>query len=174
MPKATTSFFIRQSVTTNGTVFAQETIDLGAYVDALGMSILSIKSISVQYANASGLAEHIQPAKQSTSKISWQLTTQSQDALVAMSDRTVFGSGNLVVGENANTDYAPTIVYETEDANPQTWVNGYPIAVEAVYLGCDMSATLLGSDQVEITVLLECTVEKLSRESALALALSQS
>lgn len=173
MPKKEDSFFIRHTVTTNAALFTQEAIDLGAFVDALGMSILKVHSVSVQYQNQADPARHIQPTKQSTCKLSWQLTTQSQSSIISLGERTVFGSGHLVVGENANTDYAPTICYETEDANAQTWRNGYAIAVDQVYLGVDKSATLYNSEEVDITVLLECTVERLNKESALALALSQ-
>jgi hypothetical protein len=43
------SFFIRASTAYNGTTFAQSSIDLGAYVDALGKSVLRIHNIAVQY-----------------------------------------------------------------------------------------------------------------------------
>ena len=173
MPKKEDSFFIRHTVTTNGTTFTQEAIDLGAFVDALGMSILKVHNVSVQYQNQSNTVLPIMPATQSTSKISWQLTTQSQSAIINLGERTVFGSGHLTVGNTASTSYAPTIVYETEDVNAQDWMNGYAIAVDQVDLGVDNSATLLSSQECDVTVLLECTVERLNKESALALALSQ-
>ena len=168
------SFFIRHTVRTNGTNFTQEAIDLGAFVDALGMSILKVHSVSVQYQATANADLPIMPATQSTSKITWQLTTQSQTKVVSLGDRTVFGSGHLTVGNSASNSYAPTIVYETADANAQTWRNGYAIAVDQVYLGVDNSASLLAATgECDVTVLLECTVEKLNKESALALALSQ-
>ena len=43
------SFFIRASTSFNGTTYAQSSVDLGAYVDALGKSVLRIHNISVQW-----------------------------------------------------------------------------------------------------------------------------
>jgi hypothetical protein len=133
-----------------------------------------VHGISVQYQGTANPSLPIMPASQSTSKISWQLTTQSQDKLITLGQRTVFGSGHLTVGNTSTASYAPSIVYDTEDANPSNWRNGYAIAVDQVYLGVDVSATLLAATgQCDVTVLLECTVERLNKESALALALSQ-
>ena len=48
MARSTDSFFIRASVTSTGGAFNQTEVDLGAYVDALGKSVLRIHSIALQ------------------------------------------------------------------------------------------------------------------------------
>jgi hypothetical protein len=49
------SFFIRASLNTDNTnAFFQDAIDLGAYVDALGKSVLRIHNIAVSVTDSTG------------------------------------------------------------------------------------------------------------------------
>lgn len=169
----TDSFFIRQRVTTNGTTFAQETIDLGAFVDALGRSILKIHSVSVQWADENGVVDSIGiTTVPGAVKLGWQLTTQSQSALVFADDRSLISSGSLLLQNSTSTAGITTNIDENHDLNPETWKNGYAVAVEAMYLGVDASVQPSTGDVV-CTVVMECTVETMTKEAAMALALSQ-
>ena len=157
------SFFIRAKVSTSGLNYAQNSIDLGAYVDALGKSVLRIHGVSVQYGSptqvpAAGPNENAMTA--------YQLTTQSQSTMVDATDRSLIASGKLVVG----TTTANTSMTDRVDISPEMFRNGYLVAVEQLYLGTD-SSTAAVCDQV--SVVLECTVETLSQSAAMALALSQ-
>ena len=161
------AFFIRATVAFNGTTFAQNSIDLGAYVDALGKSVLRIHRASVKYGNP--IQRVLPPGTVSTgANIGWQLTTQSQTALVSPTDKSLISSGELYCG----TDAAGEIVLleETQDINPEDWTNGYLVGVEQIYLACDQTTA---TNLTRVTVVLECTVETLSQSAAMALALSQ-
>ena len=164
----TDSFFIRAKTNYNGTTFAQSAIDLGAYVDALGKSVLRIHNITVQYGNPTDL---ILPVSSASVCNSFQLTTQNQSAMVDVTDKSVIASGKLscIAG---NTGVTTPFVTEALDIAPQMWSAGYLVGVEQIYLGADSTnAANLGIDQVGIV--LECTVETLSQSAAMALALSQ-
>lgn len=157
------SFFIRATIPTNGTTYAQDSVDLGAYVDALGKSVLRIHNIAVQY--GSPLDAYAGAPNSSTSSC-FQLTTQSQTAMVNASDKSVIAAGRLAVGTDAT---AVTMMSEALDVAPQAWTNGYLIGVEQIYLACDQTF-----DHVNrVTVVMECTVETLNASAAMALALSQ-
>ena len=158
------SFFIRASTPTNGTTYAQTSIDLGAYVDALGKSVLRIHNIAVQY----GSPMNVPSATPSSVAASvFQLTTQSQTASISASNKSLISSGQLTVTADAAGDILQIV--ETQDIAPQMWKNGYLIGVEQIYLGVDQNA-----DRVdEINLVLECTVETLNASAAMALALSQ-
>jgi len=158
------SFFIRAKVSTNGTTYAQNSIDLGAYVDALGKSVLRIHGVSVQYGSPTQL-----PAGPNgdNAMTAYQLTTQSQSAMVDATDRSLISSGKLMVGTAAANN---TSVTDRVDISPEMFRNGYLVAVEQIYIATD-SATQAVCDQV--SVVLECTVETLSQSAAMALALSQ-
>jgi hypothetical protein len=160
----TDSFFIRASAPTDTTVFNQVAIDLGAYVDALGKSVLRIHNVQVQY-GASGSTPTVTPNSQNNS--GFQLTTQSQTALVDLDNRSVIASGRLIACGDAAGKL--DLVDETLDAGPQDYTDGYLIAVEQMYLGVDQSADVINN----VAILLECTVETMTQAAAMALALSQ-
>lgn len=158
------SFFIRAKVSTNGLNYAQNSIDLGAYVDALGKSVLRIHGVSVQYGSPTQLPA---AGNNDNAMTAYQLTTQSQSTMVDATDRSLISSGKLMVGTGAQNN---TSVTDRVDISPEMFRNGYLVAVEQIYIGTD-SATAAVCDQV--SVVLECTVETLSQSAAMALALSQ-
>ena len=162
------SFFIRARITTNGTTFAENAIDLGAYVDALGKSVLRIHNIQVKYGAgvfAPSLASGI---VQSTA---FQVTTQSQTSMVVLDDKSLIASGSLVLSNASAAASGVSTINDNMDIGPQHWTNGYLVGVEQIYLGTDSSTA--GPEVTEISVMLECTVETLSQNAAMALALSQ-
>lgn len=160
----TDSFFIRASVATDGLNYAQQSIDLGAYVDALGKSVLRVHNIAVQYGDPTD-APTVVPG--SSGIISFNLTTQSQSSMVGADDRSIIASGKLLVTSGAGGELS---TYEGLDVAPQHWTNGYLVGVEQIYLATDQTAAVALD---AINVVLECTVETLSQSAAMALALSQ-
>ena len=101
------SFFIRHSIEPdNSGTFTQDSIDLGAYVDALGKSVLRIHNIAVTMSDDSGNAAQIQASADSAA-IQFQLTTQSQSDTVTAANRAVVATG-IVYGVNSfSTDEFP-------------------------------------------------------------------
>jgi len=159
------SFFIRATLDCgNSNVFQQESIDLGAYVDALGKSVLRIHNIAVTFSDNTGRSNLVN----NEAAAQFQLTTQSQANIVLPSNRAVISSGKLAVdgaGEVAtyvSTDY---------DNLPQLWTNGYLVAVDTIFLGGAASTGFAGDTYCSITM--ECTVETMTQAAAMALSLSQ-
>jgi len=161
----TDSFFIRASTSTDTTNFAQTALDLGAYVDALGKSVLRIHNISVQYGTPMEVIGL--PAAGNTSAVAFQLTTQSQSAMVDLTNRSVVSSGKLLLATSQADELL--IANDHLDVGPQDFTDGYLIAVEQMYLGVDQQNTAV----TQISVVLECTVETMTQAAAMALALSQ-
>lgn len=159
----TDSFFIRATVPTNGTTYAENAIDLGSYVDALGKSVLRIHNISVQYGNP---LEAYTGAVETSGSAYFQLTTQSQNAAVGINNRSVVASGSLAISTGAAI---VEMMDSSLDVGPQHWTDGYLIAVEQMYLGVDQTFNFLEG----VSIVLECTVETMTQAAAMALALSQ-
>jgi hypothetical protein len=165
----TENFFIRANVTQAGSVFVQQEIDLGSYVN-LGVSsstLLRIHAIEVQIQDLSN--PFAGPyANGSTLNIGWDLTTAAQSTLVPLSNNSVIASGRYMVAEDT------TIVMDSvsKDMMPQTFRNGYLIGVDSIYLSsqADQVST---AGSYEISVLLEVTMEKATQANAASLALSQ-
>ena len=159
------SFFVRARVATDSGNFVQTSIDLGAYVDALGKSVLRIHNIAVQYGDPPVI--YAGGGVNQNATVAFQLTTQSQNAMVDATNKSVVSSGSLSFCQDASGAYVT--VTDHLDIAPQHWTNGYLVGVEQIYLGVDQT-----SDRIDaVSIVLECTVETLSQSAAMALALSQ-
>ena len=167
------SFFIRADLLVDDTgSFQQTEIDLGAYVDALGQAVLRIHNIEWQVTAADGTAPLMDAGE--SGQCLWQLTTQSKlsTGMATLVDKSVIASGQLWAHNPDGQNEAPSQVYNDTHA-PQHYTNGYLVATEQVYLGGLATTPWTASSNVTIAVMLECTVEKMTKESAIALALSQ-
>lgn len=161
------SFFIRASVTSNDTTYVETSVDLGAFVDALGKSVLRIHNVQMRIIDADLVS--MPRATGASYNAGLQLNTQTQTALVSYTERGLIANGNLFVGA-IGADV--TAISETNDLMPQDFENGFLVAVDTIHLGINQSIpSSLG--QVVGEVILECTVETLSQAAAMALALSQ-
>lgn len=166
------SFFIRHSIEPdNSGTFVQDTIDLGAYVDALGKSVLRIHNVAVTVSDDTGNAALLAAASDSAAA-QFQLTTQSQGDTVTAANRSVVASGIIYAVNQFSSDEFPQ-VYDQMDNLPQLWTNGYLIAVDTLYLGGEASSGWLAAENMTISIVMECTVETMSTAAAMALALSQ-
>lgn len=166
------SFFIRKTIDAeNNNTFQQTNIDLGAYVDALGKSVLRIHNVQVTYSDNTGRSSTI--AGGGVGVAQWQLTTQQQINIVRDDDKSVISSGRVHMANLAQPPAAglATEVSDVNGMNLHDWTNGYLVGTEQIYLGASGSTGFSGD--VYITVVMECTVETLSQSAAMALALSQ-
>jgi hypothetical protein len=170
MARSTDSFFIRATQNIghdNG--FNQGSIDLGAYVDALGKSVLRIHNIQVTYSDANGTSSIIDGNEVGVAQ--WQLTTQSQGAIQLSSNRSVVSDGRIHMFNDQGTQKLASQVYDVNGLNLHEWTNGYLIAVEQLYFGGSATTTFAGN--VYVSIVMECTVETMTQSAAMALALSQ-
>ena len=163
------SFFIRQTLNAdNLNQYKEIPLDLGAYVDALGKSVLRVHNIAVTFSDPDGKALEVSAATSAAAQ--FQLCTQSQTDIVFSSNRAVISSGKLYGVNTLDGDHYPQVSHDT-DVLPQMWTNGYLVAVDSIYLG-GQASTQWTSD-VYMSITLECTVETLSQAAAMALSLSQ-
>ena len=165
MAKKTDSFFVRATLEFDGANFTQTTVDLGAFVDALGRSVLRIHNVDVQW----GENLQLTPAANTDYGARMQLTTQTATQILSASDKSIIATAHLAAAGGANSEVV--MVSQDLDVAPQNWRNGYLVGVESIYLGAHQNATAWGVG--DVSVVLECTVETLSEKAAMALALSQ-
>ena len=121
MPPKSDSFFIRATTDINNdNKYQESTIDLGAYVDALGKSVLRIHNIVVTMSDSTGRTSLVD----SEAAAQFQLLTQSQatdigsatGGIVLPSNRFVISSGRLCVDGASGV---PTYVSTDFDNLPQ-------------------------------------------------------
>lgn len=165
------SFFLRQTLEQTGSGFVQAEIDLGAFVN-LGTkagTLMRIHSLEIQITDRD--APMSGPYKTGANlNIGWDLTTVKQTALVKMSDRSVISSGRYEVTTDSGglVDFAQ----DTRDSLPQDWMNGYLVGVDTIYFSSQADDASDGGTY-DISIVLECTLEKATQANATALALSQ-
>jgi hypothetical protein len=169
------SFFIRAKVSDlTPSVFQEAEIDLGSFVN-LGVSkstLLRVHNVAIQYADSGTVETPIYSIVAGGAKFAWQLTTQSQTLLVNADDKSLVASGSMqTFGDPTSTAHGVSMS-EHGDVNPQMWRNGYLIAVDSIFFGCDSAGTV-ASGTIDMAIVIECTLENATQASSTALALSQ-
>ena len=170
------SFFIRASVEpSDDAIFRQTQVDLSAYVSALGKSIVKIKSIEGEWAQAEdGNIPNGAPFMDGNKGgfAVWQLTTQSNTGLVALDDRTTIAKGQIWARNPDSASNAPSQVY-SDSHLPQHYSDGFLVAVEDIYLGAYATDDWAQSSKLTYNIVLECEVLTMGASEAMALSLSQ-
>ena len=149
MARSTDSFFIRATLDAGNTnTFHQTELDLGAYVDALGKSVLRIHNVQVTYSDNTGASSTITGNEVGVAQ--WQLTTQSQASLVRSDNRSVVSDGRVHMFNDQGTAKLASTVTDANGINVQEWTNGYLIAVEQMYLGGSATTTFEGDVYISL------------------------
>ena len=173
MPKHTESFFIRGNLLhTTATGYQDQEIDLGAFVNARDGSVIRVHSIECALQDNTNFEKG--PIASTTAadlNVRWQLCTEQEADLVLLGDaKSVIASGSYFTAK----DSSGAVIFRDNviDVGPQTWKNGFLVASPSLFLGADMDDTT--SNGYNVSVVLECSVEKITKDSSMALALSQS
>ena len=173
MAKKMESFFIRGNLLhTTATGYQDIEIDLGAYVNARDGSVIRIHSIECAIQDNTNYEKGpVASAAAADLNVRWQLCTEQVADLVLLGDdKSVVASGSYFTAKDAGD----AVIFRDNviDVGPQTWVNGYLCASPALYLGADMDDTT--SNGYNVSLVIEASVEKITKENAMALSLSQS
>lgn len=149
--------------------FAQTTVELGAFVDALGKSVLRIHNIAVAFTDVNGRSPDMDANSDAAAQ--FQITTQSQTDIIRADDKALLSSGLMNCRRSIAGNGVAGHTSESFDNVAQTWSKGMLVAVEQIYLGGSASSGF--NEDVYASIVMECTVETLSEKASLALALSQ-
>jgi hypothetical protein len=168
------SFFIRAKVTYgDDSAYAQTEIDLGSFVN-LGVSkstLLRIHNIQVGYRESEGVFQPSPTGAGVVANVAWQLTTQTQSAIVGLDDKSVCASGGLVASCDAQSGGVIQYMDDVTDINPSSFTNGYLVGTDSMFLGIDGDANWVSG--FDLAILMECTLENATQANSIALALSQ-
>lgn len=164
------SFFLRASkdINQDGNYY-EDSVDLGAYVDALGKSVMRIHNIAISFTDSNG--RNLDMTGITNASADFQLLTQSQSDIVLASNRSVISTGKINATRTIAGNSVAGSVSHDYDVLPQMWTNGYLVGVDTIYFGGAASTTW--NENVFVSIVMECTVETLTQNAAMALALSQ-
>jgi len=168
----TDSFFLRGTIQAS-TATQKVEIDLGAFVDPLGKSVMRLLNIAFKVADSSGIENAITIDASTVWMLGYQITTQDPGTtLRGLEDKTVVSSGSVTASNTTTTDGNLSFMSHDLDVAPQHFTNGYLIGVPSMWLAAQYDAAPK-SGAVDVSFIAECQVEKLTTEAAVALALSQ-
>jgi len=168
----TDSFFIRGTIQSS-TVLQKTEIDLGAFVDPLGKSVMRLLNIAFKVADSSGIENPIDFDANTSWMLGYQITTQDPgNVLRGLQDKTVVSSGSVSACNASTVDGNCTYITHDLDVAPQHFSKGYLIGVPSMWLSAEYD-TAPKSGAVDVSFIAECRVETLTTEAAVALALSQ-
>ena len=172
MAKKGDSFFIRANLLhTTAATFQDAEIDLGSYIDARSGSIIRIHNVEAALQDNTNYEKGPVAATAAADlNVRWQLTTLQEDDLVLLGEaKSVIASGSYFTAKDSGN----AVIFRDNaiDVGPQRWENGYLVASPTLYIGADMDDTT--SNGYNVSLVLECTVEKVTASSAMALSMSQ-
>ncbi len=165
-------FFIRAEVNQAGASYQDEEIDLGAYVNLGVKSSTLLRVHAVEWMISDDNAPMSGPSESGAiMNIGNQITTQKQDALVTLADKSLMASQRYEVARTATA--GSLFITDTRDVGPQNWLGlGYLVGVDTLYLATS-SDQVPGSGSYTVSCQLMCSLETATQTSAVALALSQ-
>ena len=166
------NFFLRIEVAApaDQTIVEAE-LDLGSYVN-LGpksSTLLRIHGIDVAYQDSTGLIPTVDASGQAYT--AFALCTQSGTTIPRLSDKQVVSSGALQAANTGGSASSPGYVFDANDMNPRSFMGGYDVAVDTLYLRG--TADNAWNETVYISLVIECQQVTATQANATALAISQ-
>ena len=165
------TFLIRARVNLeHAEAFKQTEIDLGSYTN-LGSSkpeVLRIHGAHWYIQDAGGTMPSMGGNK--AGELAYQITTTSQTALVSAGNDSFLLGGQAGLRNGDSAENPPSDAF-SDSIMPQDFVAGQVVAVPSIFLGGLAGAEF--TEDVYVTVILECTTEAMSKANAVALAISQ-
>lgn len=169
---AKNTFLIRaQVVLSNASdTYNQTEVDLGSYTN-LGSSkpeVLRIHTAHWFIQDSGGAIPDMGANK--AGEVVWQVTTQSQTAAILANDDSYLMGGHAGVRNSDGSTNPPSDAWDSA-LLPQLYTNGTVVAVPSIFLGGFIGDEF--TQDANLTVILECSTEPMSKANAVALAMSQ-
>lgn len=181
MPAKPETFFIRGTVSPDDdATYFETTIDLGSYVNVGDKKavIMRIHNIEGEWAagpNESGAATPngfpLMDANTGAGAC-WQISTQTQTGLIALTDRTCVAKGQLWARNPDSASAVPSQVY-SDSHLPQHYSEGYLVATDNLFLGGYAGTGWAETSDLTFNCQLEVSLEAVTQANAVSLALSQ-
>ena len=159
------TFFLRTTITSSGTNYVSDDIDISAYTDpARGRVLVVDKGFITFNTDAGGpvLAADIDSVIGNRS-MGAQACSEKQTALVDTKNNSLFMRSNLYAANTVNdAGGAGTmgLFNETSALNPAEYVGGFIVPTDAIHVGID--ATVAWTGELDVGFMFEVHTEKLS------------
>ena len=159
------TFFLRTTITSSGTSYVSDDIDISAYTDPARGRVLVVDKGFITFNTDVGgpvLAADIDSVIGGRT-MGAQACSEKQTALVDTSNNSFFMRSNLYAANTVNdAGGAGTmgLFEETSALNPAAYVGGFIVPTDAIHVGIDASVAWTG--ELDVGFMFEVHTEKLS------------
>ena len=159
------TFFLRTTVTSSGTSYVSDNIDISAYTDPARGRVLVVDKGFITFSTDAGgpvLAADIDAVIGGRS-MGAQACSEKQTALASTDDNSLFMRSNIYASNTVNDAGGVGtlgLMEETSALNPAEYVGGFIVPTDAIHVGID--ATVAWTAELKVGFMFEVHTEKLS------------
>ena len=165
------TFFLRKEQDTNGTTFAESSIDVSSFVNVLDGELIRVKQCWFSWTSDNGgaVVGADLGASKGCSAVAC-VTTEQVDSIKGFTATSLLAKNTLYAHSDSNTDI--DMISNETSVNPVDFDDGYLVATDSIHLGVNQSADSWAAN-IRCSIMLECEIVKLSLTDAQAVLVSQ-
>ena len=155
------TFFLRTVLTSDGTNYVSDDIDISAYTSPAEGKVLVVDKAFMSYTTDAGgpiIPADIASSGTASKQMGAQACSEKQTALVEMSDNSLFARTNLYAALGVSG--VLTTMEQTSALNPAEFTGGFIVPTDAIHVGIDTSHAWNG--EINVGFMFEVHTEKLS------------
>jgi len=155
------TFFLRTKITTSGTNYVSDDIDISAYTDPARGRVLVVDRSFITFGtdgNGPIVPLDIVPSSTGSRAMGAQITSEKQTSLVETSNNSLMAKVNIYAAVGAAGII--TNMVEQNAMNPGEFTGGFIVPTDAISCGIDTGTAWNG--ELDVGFLLEVHTEKLS------------
>jgi hypothetical protein len=159
------TFFLRTNITSSGTTYVSDDIDISAYTDPARGRVLVVDKGFITFST-----DNNGPVKPGDidlvigeRSMGAQVCSEKQTSLVPMNNNSLFMKSNLYASNTVNDAGGAGVIglmEQTDALNPAEFVSGFIIPTDAIHVGVDCSVAWTA--ELDIGFMFEVHTEKLS------------
>jgi len=155
------TFFLRTTLTSSGTTYVSDNIDISAYTDPSRGRVLVVDNAYITYStDGQGpiIPADVVASGTGGKAMGAQVCSEKQTSLVEMKDNSLFARSNVYAA--VGTAGIMTFLTMTDALNPTTFESGFIIPTDNIHCGIDTGSAWNG--ELDVGFLFEVHTEKLS------------
>ena len=155
------TFFLRTTLTSSGTNYVSDNIDISAYTDPARGRVLVVDRAFITYStDGQGpiVPADVVSSSTGSKQMAAQVCSEKQTTLVEMKNNSLFARSNIYAANSA-TGVMDTMV-QTDALNPTTYVAGFIVPTDAIH--CGIATGSAWGAELDVGFLFEVHTEKLS------------
>ena len=158
----TDTFFLRTKLTSSGTDYTSDDIDISAFTNpSMGRVLVVDRSFITFSTDGNGPIVPADIGVDVTRSMGAQVCSEKQTALVHLSNNSLFARSNLyATADNTSGTNVITMIEQTDALNPLEFTGGFIVPTDAIHCGIDTSGAWGG--ELDVGFMFEVHTEKLS------------